>query len=137
MLKILRAKLHDLHVTSSNLNYHGSITIDEFILREAGIFPLEFVYIWNKNNGQRISTYVIPGESGSGCCILNGSAARSCQVGDPVIITAFEYVDGPTDLFSRTPTILLFDANNKVIEKLNYKVRANDNKYLLQTSAME
>ena len=137
MLKILRAKLHDFHVTASNLNYHGSITIDDLILREAGIFPLEFVYIWNKHNGQRISTYVLPGEPGSRCCVLNGSAARSCQIGDPVIITAFEYVDNPSVLLSRAPKVLLFDANNHIVERLNYKVQACGDNYNLDIIAAE
>lgn len=137
MLKILRAKLHDLYVTSANLNYHGSITIDELILQEAGIFPLEFVYIWNKNNGQRISTYVLPGEPNSACCVLNGSAARSCQIGDPLIITAFEYVDQPSDLLSRTPKVLLFDQHNKVIERLSYEVFASNGKYSMQIIGAE
>jgi aspartate 1-decarboxylase len=73
--KVVAAKLHGIHVTGANLNYHGSITLDPDHCEEAGIYPLEFLEIWNKNSGARISTYVILGERGSRCCILNGSAA--------------------------------------------------------------
>lgn len=81
-------KLHGVRVTESALNYHGSITIDADILEASGILPLEFVNIWNKASGARISTYVLPGTRNSGIICLNGAAARTCQVGDEVIITA-------------------------------------------------
>ena len=126
MLKILRAKLHGMHVTECVLDYHGSITLDPEICRQAGIMPLEFVYIWNKNSGQRIATYVIYGEAGSACCILNGAAARTCQKGDAVIICAFEYVAGPEDIVARSPVVLTFDAHNRVQEHLRYVVEQKD-----------
>ncbi len=122
MLKILRAKLHGIRVTECVLDYHGSITLDPEICGLAGVMPLEFVYIWNKHSGQRISTYVIYGEAGSRCCILNGAAARTCQKGDEVIISAFEYVAGPNDIAERSPVVLTFDAENKVQERLRYVV---------------
>ena len=122
MLQILRAKLHCIRVTGCELNYHGSVTLDPAQCREAGIYPLEFVYIWNKSNGQRISTYVIYGEAGSRCCILNGAAARTCQIGDEVIIGAFEYVAGPQDICQREPIVLTFDARNNIEERLRYVV---------------
>lgn len=83
MRKIVAGKLHGIHVTEANLDYHGSITLDPDHCEEAGLLPMEFVEIWNKNSGARISTYVIPGERGSRSCILNGAAARTCQPGDP------------------------------------------------------
>ena len=126
MLKILRAKLHGIRVTECVLDYHGSITLDPEICGLAGIMPLEFVYIWNKHSGQRISTYVIYGEAGSRCCILNGAAARTCQKGDEVIISAFEYVAGPNDIPERSPVVLTFDAHNKVQERLRYVVEQRD-----------
>ena len=122
MLQILRAKLHCIRVTGCELNYHGSVTLDPEQCREAGIYPLEFVYIWNKSNGQRISTYVIYGEPGSRCCILNGAAARACQRGDEVIISAYEYVNGPQDLYSRKPVVLTFNEDNSIHERLRYVV---------------
>ena len=126
MLKILRAKLHGIRVTECVLDYHGSITLDPEICGLAGIMPLEFVYIWNKHSGQRISTYVIYGEAGSRCCILNGAAARTCQKGDEVIISAFEYVAGPGDIPERSPVVLTFDSHNSVQERLRYVVEQRD-----------
>lgn len=122
MLHILRAKLHCIRVTGCDLEYHGSVTLDPEQCREAGIYPLEFVYIWNKNNGQRFSTYVIYGESGSRCCILNGAAARLCEKGDEVIISAYEFVNSPKDLYDRHPVVLTFNADNSVRERLRYAV---------------
>ncbi|SJM30181.1 aspartate 1-decarboxylase [Mesorhizobium delmotii] len=93
MRKIVAGKLHGIHVTEANLDYHGSITLDPDHCEAAGLLPMEFVEIWNKNSGARISTYVIPGERGSRCCILNGAAARTCQPGDPLIICNSVYVE--------------------------------------------
>ena len=126
MLQLLRAKLHGIRVTRCALDYHGSITLDPEICRLAGVYPLEFVYIWNKNSGQRISTYVIYGEPGSRCCILNGAAARTCQEGDEVIISAFEYVDSPADIPNRAPVVLIFGQDNVVSERLRYVVNGGE-----------
>ena len=69
MIKVVRAKLHGIRVTGADLNYHGSITLDPEQCERAGFYPLEFVEIWNKHTGARLSTYVIHGEPGSRCCI--------------------------------------------------------------------
>ena len=122
MIEVLRAKLHGIHVTGCDLDYHGSVTLDPLICERAGILPLEFVYIWNKNNGQRISTYVLFGEPGSRCCILNGAAARCCQKGDPVIICASEYIAERKELYDIQPKVLTFDQQNRVVEELHYDV---------------
>ena len=122
MIEVLRAKLHGIHVTGCDLDYHGSVTLDPPICERAGILPLEFVYIWNKNNGQRISTYVLFGEPGSRCCILNGAAARCCQKGDPVIICASEYIADRKELYDIQPKVLTFDQQNRVVEELRYDV---------------
>lgn len=122
MLKILRAKFHGIRVTSSDLNYHGSVTLDPEQCARAGIYPLEFVEIWNKNSGQRLSTYVIYGEPGSRCCVLNGAAARTCQKGDELIISAAEYVADARELISRAPVVLCFGEGNLVTECLRYEV---------------
>jgi aspartate 1-decarboxylase len=121
MIKVIRAKLHGLRVTGADITYHGSITLDPEQCTEAGIYPLEFVKIWNKNTGARISTYVIYGEAGSRCCILNGAAARTCQVGDEVIIAATEEIE-PEDLPTRRPRVLTFTSDNKIAEVLQYRV---------------
>ena len=122
MLQILRAKLHGIRVTGCELDYHGSITLDPEQCALAGIYPLEFAYIWNKQNGQRISTYVIYGEPGSRCCILNGAAARTCQQGDELIISAVEYIAGPAELAGRKPVVLTFGPGNAVSGRLRYIV---------------
>jgi len=125
LIKTVRAKLHGLRVTGADLDYHGSITLDPEHCRAAGIYPLEFVYIWNKNSGRRISTYVIYGEPGSRCCVLNGAAARSCQKGDEVIICAVEYLDGPAQIGLKAPKVLVFNEHNEVVEHLRYEVSAD------------
>ena len=78
-IAVIRAKLHDLRVTDADLDYQGSITLDPEHCEAVGILPLEFVEIWNKNSGARITTYVIWGRRGSRCCVLNGAAARTCH----------------------------------------------------------
>jgi len=121
MIQIVRAKLHGLKVTGADLNYHGSITLDPEQCAQAGIYPMEFVDIWNKNSGARLSTYVIFGKPGSRCCILNGAAARTCQKGDEIIIAASAYID-PSELCSYRPRVLTFKDDNEVDEVLEYCV---------------
>ena len=121
MLKVVRAKLHAIRVTGADLNYHGSITLDPDHCTEAAIYPLEFVEIWNKHSGARISTYVIYGVPGSRCCILNGAAARTCQVGDEIIIAASSYVQ-PHELYALEPRVLTFRLDNSIDQRLSYQV---------------
>ncbi len=121
MERYLSAKLHGLRVTDAQLNYHGSVTLDPELCREVDIRPLEFVEIWNKHSGARLSTYVIYGAPGSRCCVLNGAAARTCQVGDEVIITSSTY--GTTDdIIERRPKVLVFGPDNEVIDRIVYAV---------------
>jgi len=108
-------------VTGADLNYHGSITLDPDFCRAEGIYPLEFVEIWNKSTGARLSTYVIFGAAGSRCCILNGAAARTCQPGDEIIIAAADYIQ-PGDLAQMHPRILTFKPDNAIDERLEYRV---------------
>ncbi|CDX52696.1 Aspartate 1-decarboxylase 2 [Mesorhizobium plurifarium] len=121
MRKIVAGKLHGIHVTEANLDYHGSITLDPDHCEEAGMLPMEFVEIWNKNSGARISTYVILGERGSCCCILNGAAARTCQPGDQVIICNSVYVH-ESELTALKPRVLTFDKDNRIVDRLTYSV---------------
>ena len=125
MIQIIRAKLHGIRVTGADLNYHGSITLDPEICRQAGFYPMEFVEIWNKNSGARISTYVIFGERGSRCCRLNGAAARTCQTGDEIIIAASTYCE-PKDLYAIKPKVLTFTPDNHVDHIFTYDVFKND-----------
>ncbi|MDA8229746.1 MAG: aspartate 1-decarboxylase [Magnetospirillum sp.] len=126
MINVIRAKLHGIRVTSADLNYHGSITLDPQHCEAAGIYPMEFVDIWNKNSGARISTYVIFGEPGSRCCVLNGAAARTCQTGDELIVAASEYLPGPEGLYNLKPRILTFLPDNQVDQILFYDVYRSD-----------
>ncbi|CDX53762.1 Aspartate 1-decarboxylase 1 [Mesorhizobium plurifarium] len=121
MRKIVAGKLHGIHVTEANLNYHGSITLDPDHCEAAGILPMEFVEIWNKNSGARISTYIILGERGSRCCILNGAAARTCQPGDPIIVCNSIYLN-EAHITSLKPRIVTFDQDNHISDRLSYSV---------------
>ncbi|MHB8881229.1 MAG: aspartate 1-decarboxylase [Thermodesulfovibrionales bacterium] len=110
---MLRTKIHMATVTESNLAYEGSITIDEDILKKAGILPFEQVMISNMNNGERFETYVITGKKGSGEICLNGPTARKGVVGDKVIIFCYSYLeDGKAEHL--TPTIIKLDSRNRI-----------------------
>lgn len=89
-IKLMHAKLHHLRVTEAELEYVGSITIDRALIEKVGILPLEEVHIWNLENGNRLSTYVLPGERDSGVVCLNGAAAHLCTPGDRIIVAAYE-----------------------------------------------
>ena len=93
LIEVLKSKLHCVRVTEANLNYMGSITIDEDLMDAAGMIAGQKVQIEDNNNGERFETYIIKGERGSGCICLNGAAARKVQVGDIVIIIAYAYMD--------------------------------------------
>ena len=88
-LQILKSKIHRVTVTEANLEYIGSITIDEDLMEAANIYAGEKVQIVDNTNGARIETYVIPGQRGSGCICINGAAAHLVHVGDTVIIMAY------------------------------------------------
>lgn len=88
-VEVLKSKIHRVTVTEARLDYIGSITIDQDLMDAANILPGERVYIVNNNNGERLDTYTIPGERGSGVICLNGAAARKVQVGDIIIIMAY------------------------------------------------
>jgi aspartate 1-decarboxylase len=110
---LLRAKIHMATVTESNLSYEGSITIDENILKKAGILPYEQVMISNLNNGERFETYVIPGKKFGGEICLNGPTARKGVVGDKIIIFCYCYVEDD-GLKGFKPTIVFLDERNKI-----------------------
>ena len=88
-VEVLKSKIHRAVVTDANLEYVGSITIDEDLMDAAGLIAGEHVYVVDNNNGERLETYVIKGERGSGCVCLNGAAARKVQVGDVIIVMAY------------------------------------------------
>ena len=112
MMRImLRAKLHRLNVTETNINYEGSITIDKSLIRAADILSGERVQVVNINNGERFETYVI--EGGSGVVCLNGAAARLAAPGDKVIVIAYAMVE-EADAQKFKPKIILVDERNKM-----------------------
>ena len=93
MIEVLKSKLHCVKVTEANLNYMGSITIDEDLMDAANLISGEKVQIVDNNNGERFETYIIKGERGSGAICLNGAAARKVQVGDTIIIMSYALID--------------------------------------------
>ena len=112
MIEVLKSKLHCVQVTEANLNYMGSITIDEDMMDAAGMIAGEKVQVVDNNNGERFETYVIRGERGSGCICLNGAAARKVQVGDTLIIISYALMD-----FEEAKTFqprVVFPHNNRV-----------------------
>ena len=113
LIEVLKAKIHRVKVTQAELHYVGSITIDEDLLDASGIVPNEKVQIVNINNGERLETYVIKGERGSGEVCLNGPAARKVQVGDIIIIVAYCMIDN-SEAQSHEPSIVFPNENNKL-----------------------
>lgn len=110
---MLRAKIHNATVTEANIDYEGSLTVDETLLAEAGIIPYEQVLISNLNNGERFETYVIPGQAGSGVICLNGPTARKGEIGDKIIIFSYAYFT-EEELKGFSPTIVLLDEKNAI-----------------------
>lgn len=112
LIEMMKSKLHCVQVTEANLNYMGSITIDEDLMDAADLLPGQKVQVVDNNNGERFETYVIKGERGSGCVCLNGAAARKVQVGDTCIIIAYAMMD-----YEEAKTFqpkVLFPENNRI-----------------------
>jgi aspartate 1-decarboxylase len=114
MIQRFKSKIHRATITEANLNYVGSITIDEELLEKANIIEGEKVQIVNNNNGERIETYVITGERGSGVICLNGAAARRAQVGDVVIIISYGLMT-IEEAKAFEPSVVFVDDTNKMI----------------------
>ncbi|GAB2576375.1 aspartate 1-decarboxylase [Spirosoma areae] len=114
-LTVLKSKLHRVKVTQAELNYVGSITIDEDLMDAAGLLENEQVHIVNNNNGERLITYVIKGERGTGIICLNGAAARRAQVGDIIIIIAYAMLSAD-EAQTHTPIIVFPDENNRLVK---------------------
>ncbi len=113
-IEVVKSKIHRVKITQAELHYVGSITIDEDIMDAANIIANEKVQIVNINNGERLETYVIKGERGSGHVCLNGPAARKAQVGDIIIIISYASMDF-NEAKNHNPVIVFPDKNNKVI----------------------
>lgn len=120
---MMNGKIHRATVTQADLNYVGSITIDEDIMDAVGIEANEKVAIVNNNNGARFETYVIKGARGSGVVCLNGAAARMVQQGDIVIIMSYVLVDAE-EAKNHVPKVAIMDENNRIKEMINYEPEA-------------
>ena len=115
IIEVMKSKIHRARVTQAELNYVGSITIDEDLIEAANIIPNEKVQIVNNNNGARFETYVIKGERGSGVVCLNGAAARLAQVGDVIIIISYAHMS-MEEAKNYNPLLIFPDDNNRLIK---------------------
>ncbi|MCD8510707.1 MAG: aspartate 1-decarboxylase [Bacillus sp. (in: Bacteria)] len=115
--EMMSGKLHRATVTEANLNYVGSITIDEDLMDRVGILENEKVQVVNNNNGARLETYVIRGIRGSKTVCLNGAAARLVQPGDKVIIISYKWIT-EQDCVEHKPRVAILDDNNNVVEMM-------------------
>ncbi len=115
ILNMLKAKIHCAVVTEANLQYMGSITIDEELMKAANILPNERVQVVDNNSGARLETYVIPGKAGSGVICLNGAAARLVQPGDIVIIMAYAFME-EAEAAGHVPTVVMVNEKNAICE---------------------
>ncbi|WP_444685633.1 aspartate 1-decarboxylase [Alkalicoccus luteus] len=115
--EMMGAKLHQAVVTEANLQYVGSITIDQDLLDEVGLLENEKVQVVNNNNGARLETYIISGERGSGTVCLNGAAARLVQPGDRVIIISYKWMT-EEEASVHVPNVAILDDENRIVEKM-------------------
>ncbi len=114
-IEVVKSKIHRVTVTEANLNYIGSITIDEDLLDAANLIANEKVSIVNNNNGERFETYIIKGERGSGVVCLNGAAARKAQPGDIIIVMSYAMMDFEEAKTFKPSVVLPDTATNKLI----------------------
>ena len=114
-IEVVKSKIHRVTVTEANLNYIGSITIDEDLLDAANLIANEKVSIVNNNNGERFETYIIKGERGSGVVCLNGAAARKAQPGDIIIVMSYAMMDFEEAKTFKTSVVFPDTATNKLI----------------------
>lgn len=117
-LFLCKSKIHRATLTEANLHYEGSVTIDKNLMDLAQIYPYERVQIVNINNGNRLETYVIEGEAGSGTICLNGAAARKGQAGDLIIIISYAMYE-KQEAIGFKPTVVKVDENNVVTDVYN------------------
>jgi len=120
---MLNSKIHRATVTEADLNYVGSITIDQDILDSVGMLPNEKVHIVNNNNGARFETYIISGKRGSGVICVNGAAARLVQRGDIVIILSYVYMMNE-EAKTHKPTVAIMNEDNTIRDLLSYEPEA-------------
>jgi aspartate 1-decarboxylase len=122
LTRLLKAKIHRATVTMTDVNYHGSITIDSNLLKATGLLPNEAVLVADCDNGARFETYVIPGEAGSGVIGINGAAARLSKIGHKVIVMSFVWAN-EQELASHSSRVVILDDKNRLAETIDYKTR--------------
>jgi aspartate 1-decarboxylase len=116
LIKVLKSKLHRAKVTETKLHYPGSIAVDESLMQAAGMLPYEAVVVADLNNGNRLETYVVPGEPGSGRIVILGAAARLVKPKDTVIIFSFAFCT-PEEAAQITPKVVVLDENNRIVKQ--------------------
>ncbi len=119
LTKLLKAKIHRATVTFTDVNYHGSITIDPELLHASGLLPNEAVIVADCDNGNRFETYIIVGEPGSGIIGVNGAAARLTSVGHRVIVMSFVLADA-REIAEHRSRVVIVDAANKAVETIEH-----------------
>ncbi|NLW87585.1 MAG: aspartate 1-decarboxylase [Planctomycetes bacterium] len=117
LIKVLRSKIHRATITDADLDYIGSITIDQDLLDAVGVYEGEFVLVADIDNGERFETYVLSGPRGSGMVCINGAAARLVHVRDRVIVMASAYVS-PEEAKAMSPTVVLVNSENHIVRRL-------------------
>jgi len=113
--EMLRAKVHRATVTETHVNYEGSLTLDADLMAAAGMVAYERVDVYNADSGTRLSTYLIPGEAGSGVVCVNGAAAHLAKPGERIIIASYASL-APEEMSAHRPLVVLVDASNKIKE---------------------
>ena len=111
----LWSKIHRATVTGTDVDYVGSLTLDTTLMEAARLLPHEKIDVYDVDNGERFSTYVIPGEAGSGVCTVNGAAAHKTRTGNRVILAAYVELE-PSEAGSHTPTVILVDEANHILK---------------------
>lgn len=120
LTKVLKAKLHHATVTMTDVNYHGSITIDSELLKASGLLVNEAVLVADCDNGNRFETYIIPGEAGSGIIGINGAAARLSKAGHRVIVMSFVYAN-EEEIKQHKSRVIICDERNRVKETVEHR----------------
>ncbi len=115
LIKVLKSKLHRARVTDSKLHYPGSIEIDEDLIKAAGLIPYEAVTVADLNNGNRLETYVVPGEAGAGRIVILGAAAQLIKAKDIIIIFAYAHCT-PEEAKELVPKVVVLDEKNRIVK---------------------
>ena len=115
IIKLMKSKIHRATVTGADLNYEGSIALDEALIEAAGFVVGEAVHVWNLSNGERFETYVIAAPRGSGAVRLNGAASRLVHAGDLVIVVSFCWLE-PHEVKDHSPRVVLVDEKNREVK---------------------